>query len=326
MEIAPKQNNRNQGPENSFSYLISFWRALKLGLTNFWRNKFLSIATIMVIAVILFIFNTILAVHFIANQGLQALSQRVDIVIYLRDDINMEDAQKLTQATIKIPGVKSAKYTSKEEALTIVSKTHPKTADFLKKFDLINPLPPSISIITERPEDYKNIQNFLEEGPYKNLMKNFITQGGSEESVVLSSIAKNLGNIGQFVRQIIFWIILIFVLGGTLVIVNAIQLTIYTRRQEISIMRLVGATPGFIRLPFILEGILYSIAAVLLSFIFLAILGKTLQIQETNLLSYYNDLQLNKVFLAEIIMTTLVGIISSFSAVEQYLKNKANQN
>ena len=301
---------------------VAFLRSLKLGVTNFWRNKFLSMATIGVIAVILFIFNVILAVHFIGNQALQALSERVDIVIYLRDDIQLYDAQNLTQSLQNIDGVKPVKFTTKEEALDIVARTHPKTAEFLKKFNLTNPLPPSISIITQRPEDYKTVETFLQQGQYKSFMQNYVAEGSGSDSQILSSVAQNLLNISRFIRQVIFWLVLVFVLGGTLVIVNGIQLTIYTRRQEITIMRLVGATPVFIRMPFIFEGILYGALAVLTSFLFLFILGKTIHIDDNTMWSYYNSLELNKVFIAEMIITIGLGIMSSYAAVEQHVHGK----
>ena len=306
----------------SSNIFIAFFRSLRLGATNFWRNKILSLATIVVIAVILFIFNVILAVHFIGNQALRALSERVDIVLYLRDDISFYDAQNLSQQLQNIVGVKTVKYTSKDQALEIVSKTHPKTADFLKKFNLKNPLPPSISITTQSAEDYKTVENFLEQGQYKTLLKNYVAEGGSGESIILSDVAKNLTSISSFVRQVIFWLVLVFVIGGTLVIVNAVQLTIYTRRHEISIMQLVGATPTFIRMPFVFEGILYAVCAVIFSFIFLAFLGKTIQIEDSALWSYYNNLELGKVFTTELGITVILGIISSFAAVQQYIKGK----
>jgi cell division protein FtsX len=153
-------------------------------------------------------------------------------------------------------------------------------------------------------------------------MQNYVAEGGSSESAILSGVANNLTRISQFVRQIIFWLVLVFVLGGTLVIVNAVQLTIYTRRHEIAIMRLVGATPAFIRMPFIFEGILYGVFAVMFSFLFLLLLGKSIQIDNTTLWNYYNNLELWKVFTAELVITVVLGIMSSFSAVQQYIRGK----
>lgn len=321
-----KKTQRTPRDDINGNIFVSFWRALKLGAANFWRNKFLSIATIMVMAVIIFIFNVILAIQFVGNQALQALSERVDIVIYLQDEISFYDASRLQDELSRIDGVKTVKYTSKEEALQIVAKTHPKTAEFLQKFNLANPLPPSISIITETPEDQPKIQQFLTLPENKILMGSYVTEGSSGESLVLSTVAKNLTNISHFVRQIIFWMVLVFVLGGTLVVVNAIQLTIFTRRNEVYIMRLVGATPNFIRLPFIFEGILYGLLSVLLSFLMLGILGSTIRFEESNLLTFYSNLQLERVFAAELLITTFLAIISSFSAVQQYLKGKLTVN
>lgn len=276
-------------------------------------------------AVILFIFNTILTVYGITNQALQTLGEHVDMVVYLRDDIAFYEAQNLVSALQKVQGVKSVKYTSKEEALAIVSKSQPETADFLKKFNT-NPLPPSISIMVEKPEYYQKIQDFLGKSEFKSSLKNYVVGGTDSENTVLSKVTDNLTRINQFVRQIIFWIVLVFVVGGTLVVINAIQLTIYTRRNEIYIMRLVGATPNFIRLPFIFEGILYSVFAVFLSLTFLYLVGKGINIQDSNLWAFYSNLNLDKVFLAELVITVIIGIISSFTAVQQYLKGKLTVN
>lgn len=304
------------------NFLRAFTNSLGLGLRNFWRNKMLSIATVLVIAVIVFIFNVILVVHFIGNQTLKALSERVDVVIYLQDDVSFYDAQTFLKALKDMEEIRTATYTSKEEALEVVAKTHPKTAEFLKKFDLKNPLPPSISINLQKPEDYQKVENFLEKGEYKTLLKNYVADGGTGENAILSSVAKNLANMSRFVRQIIFWLVLVFVLGGTLVIMNAIQLTIYMRRQEINIMRLVGATPIFMRLPFIFEGVLYACSAIMTSFLFLLLLSKNIQIENSTLWNYYNALEIGKVFWVELAITSVLGVISSFAAVQQYAKGK----
>lgn len=319
-----KEKKVPQAIDANSNGLVVIGRAFKLALANFWRNKFLSLATIMVMAVIIFIFNVILAIQFVSNQALQALSEHVDVVIYLRDDISFYDARRLTDTLARVEGIKEVKYTSKEEALQIVGKTHPKTAEFLQKFNLRNPLPPSISIVTENPEDQSGIQAVFEQADFRNMMQNYVS--GTGENAVISSVAENLSNISHFVKQIIFWMVLVFVLGGTLVIVNAIQLTIYTRRNEIYIMRLVGATPNFIRLPFVFEGMLYGIFAVLLSFIILAILSTSIQFEQTNLWTYYSNMQASRVIFTELVITTVLAVICSFSAVQQYLKGKLTVN
>ncbi|MCA9373917.1 ABC transporter permease [Candidatus Peregrinibacteria bacterium] len=306
--------------------ITSFFRGLKLGLMNFWRNKFLSMATIIVMAVILFIFNIILAVQYISNQALQSLSEHVDIVIDLHDDVDYFSAQKLTVALEQIPGVKEVQFTSKEEALEIASKTHPEIAEQIEKFNIPNPLPPSISVTTTNPEDQEAVKALLRNDEYRTLLRTNEIEGSSGEDLILSSVARNLQNIGTFVRQIIFWIVLVFILGGTLIIVNAIQITIYSRRQEIHIMRLVGATPGFIRLPYVFEAFLYALFAVGLSFVILGTISQSIELDGTNLWDYYSNLNLSRVFVTELSITMVLAIVSSFSATEQYIKGKLNLN
>lgn len=304
----------------------SLSRGLLFGLSNFWRNKFLSFATIIVMAVIILIFNVILAIQHIGNQAMYSLSERVDIVIYLKDNIDFYSAKNLQDTIKEVEGVTTVKYTSKEEALNIVSKTHPKTADFLRKFNLQNPLPPSISITTNSPENHATIQELLQQPEYANLMENYITDEVTGESVILSAVAKNLQNIGKFVKQIIFWMVFVFILGGTLIIVNAIQLTIFHRKQEIHIMRIVGATHNFIRLPYIFEGILYGVSAVILSFIILLAVTDSLHLEQSNFLEYYQNINLMHVFTTELLITVILAVISSFSAVEQNIKGKLQLN
>ncbi len=304
------------------SLLLTFQRSLKLGITNFWRNKFLSLATILVIAVILFIFNVILAVHFITNQGLQDISARVDFPIDLKSDLSLYDVQNLITDLKKIDDIRAITFRSKEEALEIVAKTHPETVTFQKKFGLPNPLWPSLIISPKNSEAYPKVLNFLKDSPYKTLLRNNEVNISIAEGNIIASAGENLNHIQGFVRQIIFWIIVAFVSGGTLVIVNAIQLTIYTRRQEITIMRLVGATPNFIRLPYLVEGVLYAFFSVICSVIFLLILAKTIQIQHGNLWQYYEQLRLETLVGTELFLTLILGIISSYSATEQYIKGK----
>lgn len=317
---------------------LEIGRAIKLGLTNLLRNKALTLATIFVIAIMVCIFNSILAVNFITQQALQSLNEKVDIVLYLKDDISFYDATSLKENLSKLPGVKSTEYISKEDALKIISKTYPETPDFLLKFNVVNPFPQSISIVTTNAENYQNIIEYIQTSRYKDFIEETQDlQKNSEdnpqknsqkrnENQILSTVANNLIYINQFVKQLIFWIVLTFIIGGTLIIVNAIQLTIYTRRNEIYIMRLVGATPNFIRLPFMIEGICYGLFAVILSFIMTFLLTKILNVDSLKFIENLKDLDFNKIFFAEILLSTILGIISSFSSVQKYLKGKLTVN
>ncbi|MBD3360521.1 FtsX-like permease family protein [Candidatus Peregrinibacteria bacterium] len=293
-----------------------------LSLRNIWRNKFLSLATVFVIGIIIFIFNIILAVNFITKDALSDLSKKIDIVLYLKESTTFADAENLTNELEQIEGVEQVSYTSKEEALNQIKSTHPDITLAFEKYNLGNPLPASISITTTHPKYHKTIAEYLSQDKYQVYLSNIITGEDSTSSSIITSVSKNLLEVNNFTQQIIFWLIITFIIGGTLIILNALQITIFNRRQEITVMKLVGASHWFIRFPFIIESILYGILAVIISFIMILILSKNIQISETSLWSYYTDIQFYKIFLMELIITIVLSIASSMLAVHEYLQKK----
>lgn len=293
-------------------------RGIKLGLINLWRNRLLSIATILVMAIMICIFNSILAVNYISKQALQNINQKVDLIFYLKDGTDYYSANLLASKLKEVAGVKNVEYISKEQALSIVSQNYPQTVDFLRKFNLKNPLPASLSVTTENAEAHQNVYNFLDKSPLNQYLEEHDESGTSQRDII-SSTARNLANLNLFIKQLIFWIVFVFIIGGSLIIINAIQLTIFTRRQEIFIMRLVGATPNFIRLPFITEAICYAVVAVILSFLLLFMAGQALEINNLEIFREFQSINLLPVFFTEIGLSALLGLISSFFAVEKYL-------
>lgn len=303
--------------ENIFT---EFGRGIKLGLINLWRNKLLTLATVFVMAVMICIFNSILAVNFITKQALTNLNQKVDLIYYLKEGTDYNTASLIIAEIKELPGVKKVNYISKEQALQIVSKTYPETANFLTKFNLKNPLPSSISITTENAESHRDINKLLMKSKYQSYLEQTINNNQQNDQKILAATTENLININQFVKQLIFWIVFTFIIGGALITINAIQLTIFTRRKEIYIMRLVGATPNFIRLPFITEGFMYAILAVTFSFILLLGAGQLIGGENLQFLNEIKDINLFNIFLSELILTGLISLISSLVTVEQYLK------
>lgn len=298
-----------------------FFRGVKLGLTNLWRNKLLSLATILVMAIMVCIFNSILAVNYISKQALQNINQKVDLVFYLKEGTDYYNANLLAGKIKEIPGVLNVTYISKDQALNLISKTYPQTTDFLLKFNLPNPLPSSLSVTTESAEYHQAVYDYLKTSPYQDYIDNSFYNGATNQQEILASTSSNLISINNFVNQLIFWVVFIFIIGGALIVINAIQLTIFTRRNEIYIMRLVGATPNFIRLPFLTEGLFYAVISVSLSFLLLNLAGDFLGLQNLEIFHNFGSLNLTKVFLTELGISAILSLISSTVTVQQYLKN-----
>ncbi len=297
------------------------FRALKLSLANIWRNKFLSAATILVMAILIFIFNIVLGIHFVTQSALTDLTQKVDIVVYLKDNVEYYEVQQMINEMKALNGITEVEYTSKTEALQVVSRTHPETAEFLSRFTIKNPLPPSLSVKTERPELHIMVQQFLNQEKYRHLLANVISENEEQTSAV-EAITDNLIKLSNTSNQIVFWVFVVFIFGSVLIISNSIQLTIYNRQREIYIMRLVGATKNFISLPFLFEGLFYGLIAMAVSTGLTALMVSQISISAINISSYVQSIPFMTLFFIELIAAVLLGIICSFIAVYRYLKTK----
>lgn len=308
--------------------LLLIKKAFILSLSNLFRNKFLSIATILVIGIILFIFNIILAVNFIAETSLQSLSEKVDLTLYLKESTSKLQAQKIMDELYTLDGVTNITYTSKEEALMKVKTTYPSIYESFEKYDLGNPLPASISIATQTPDFHEQIENHIKGSNASLYITNIqesaendpSSSSDSQEKSIISSVAKNLKKVTDISHQIIFYVVLTFIIGGLLIIFNTIQITIFNRRKEINIMRLVGSRLSFIHLPFIIESILYAILATAVNLILLSLLSNKINIDGTSLFEFSENLNLTALIIFELVITTVLGICASTLSVHNYLK------
>lgn len=303
--------------KTSTSNLLLFKRALSLSLHNIWRNKILSLATIFVIGTILFIFNVILTVNLIAKESLADLNKKVDIVVYLKESATNEQTQTLIKEFEAIEGVENATLTTKEDALNQLKTTHPDISIAFEKYKLGNPLPASINIVTTEPKYHQSIRDFISQEKYQIYLSNIVSDNQNKNDSILQSVSNNLIKVTNFANQLIFWIILTFIIGGTLIILNAIHITIFNRKKEITVMKLVGAPFWFIKIPFIIESILYGGIAVLLSFIMLLIFITQIEIENSKLLLFFS---------VELLITIVLSALSSVTAVHEYLQKDLLEN
>lgn len=284
--------------------------SLKLGLTNLWRNKVLSLTTIFVTGTILFIFNVLLSVNLITQDAINSLNEKVDLIAYIKEGTEFENVEQIVNDLKQIEGIKEIRYISKEDALESLSETHPDIFTAFERFNLGNPLPASLKIKTIHPDYQTPIANFLNRDIYRAYLTG--PKNNNQDSGILNSVALNLAKITSATEQIIFWLILTFILGGTLIIINALQMTIRSRKKEISIMKMVGADDWFIRSPYIVEGVFYAIFATILSAIMLSFLTKNLTVTQ--------EIDLGAIFLLEALATIAIGILSALVTIEEYLQ------
>ncbi len=308
-----------------------FWkRILSMTWQGIKRNKLLSLATVFVLSLIVLVFNITFAVNYLSNQSIKQVSQKIDIVVWIKDNANEFEIEAMKNDLNNLPETKEVVYTSKEEALANFQKDNPEVYTFIKQYRLNNPLPSSLGIVARNIEDNFLILDFLKKERYKDIIntdeiKNNVEERQRTEKVV--SITRFIYQSGQYLVGLFF---LVFVF----ITLNTVNMIINRRAREILIMRLVGAKYSFIRLPFILEGMFYAISAfvfgLFLMYIF-AIQFKqkiTAAFLDDSLMSGFEnaiDLFLKhfySILFYEILIAIIIGVMSSYLAIEWYLRKK----
>jgi cell division transport system permease protein len=241
--------------------LITQWRIVKAGCQNFVRNLTLAVAAmaVMIITLTIILFSVIANATF-ANT-IKQITDRIDISVYLKDDVTEEERNKLISDVKNISNVKSVEYISKDKALEDYKRANANNLDLLLAISQTdNPLPASLRIKPNDPNKIEEIRTFLERGDVKALQSDETSYSGDRKEAIDKITAAT-----RFIGQAGIAGVIVFTLVSMLIIFNTIRMAIFNRRDELQIMRLLGASTSFIRGPFIVETVLYGIIAALIS-------------------------------------------------------------
>ena len=308
-----------------------FWKRVFIAVFhNINRNKFISIITIFILSLIVLVFNVTLAVNYVANKTIEQISEKIDIIVWIDEQADQFQIEALKNDLERLPEVKKIIYTSKETALQNFQKENPEIHSFLNQYKLNNPLPASIGIISNHIENNLKIMNILQGDLYKYTIDQEKIKNNSEDK----KRTEKLINITRFIYRSGNYLITLFLIVVIFISLNTINMLINRRSKEIQIMRLVGAKYSFIRLPFILEGIIYAIFAFVLGLVLIYGFVYKFQQELSNILSddillqgFQNTVGLfiqhfNSILFYEIIVAVIIGIISSYLAIELYLRKQ----
>lgn len=299
-------------------------RVVKAGFIGFWRSAYVSLASIFVLTVALFVIGSTIFVDQLLNKSLQTLQSKVDINVYFVPDASQEEIDRITTAVSALPDVASVQYTSREEALRLYRERNRGDEIAMQALEELgeNPLGANLAIQAKETSQYEQVARFLNE--QKELEQ--------PQSPVIDEInyARNKSSIDSLtaiidgVEQASLIVLAVLLVAAVLITFNTIRLAIYTAREEISIMRLVGAGNMYIRGPFMLQGVMYGfLAGVLTMGIFYPLLvwlgPKTASFFELNLLTYYLD-NFGMIFGVLVGIGVVLGLVSSVLAITRYLK------
>ena len=305
---------------------ITFVRMCRYGVNNFSRNAWLTIAATAVMTITLLIILTTLIARSVLLDTVEDIKQKVDVSIYLQGDIKSSEVEALTIKLQKLKQVTKVSYISVEDAQKdYIAKNNPSQQELDAIGDLKNnPFPPSLRVAPKDFNDMDQIEKLVEKDKdFQDALhptKKPSFAGEKRESIKTIGQGVHVAERAGLVASAIFISI------SVLIIFNTIRMAIYNRKEEIEMMKLIGAEKSFIQGPFVIEAIMYGFFAAILSFIIglvgLVSLQPNLQKYGFAVAATYSFVLNTSPFImiGLIIVGALIGIVSSFFAVRKHLK------
>ncbi len=300
-------------------------RIIRFGFQNFIRSGFTSIASVLVMTITLFVITSLIFVQASLNVSLTNIENKVDVTVYFVPGAKEPAIKNIENSLKKLPEVQSVTYTSQAEALTNFKERHADDYLTLQALDELggNPLGASLNIRAQNPSQYGSIAAYFK-GDNSTLSKGALTIVDKIDYYQNKTVINKLTSIINGANRLGFVISLIFILISIIITFNTIKIIIFMSREEIGVMRLVGASKKYIQGPFIISGILVGITASLLTILLFIPISIWLGNQMTNFLginlyTYFksNFLQL---FIIMLVSGVLLGGISSALATARYLR------
>lgn len=306
------------------SWWVTTKRVARYGLIGFIRNGFVSLAAVVIMTITLFVIGGLLVSGAALDATLTQLSEKVDVNVYFSTEASEEQVLSVKKAIEALPEVATVAYTSRDQALAEFRERHKNDQLTIQALDQLseNPLGASLAIRAKETSQYESVAKFLE------------GQQGTSDGAAISKVnfyqnktaIDRLTNIIETSRRAGYALAAFLFAASLLITFNTIRLAIYTARDEIGVMNLVGASHWYVRGPFVIAGILYGVIAGIL--VLASLYPLTLWIGPAserflgnfNMFTYFTS---NFAYLFLVIMGlgVVLGALSSFLAVRRYLSS-----
>jgi len=301
--------------------MIVFYRIIKSALIGVRRNGWLSLVSIFMMAQALLLFSVFIALNVVIGSTIAHINQKIDLAVYLRNTATEEEIASLEEEIKDFPEVCSVHFVSAEEALSdFLSQTENRKAleEFITAEDAL--LPASFEIEVKDPFQLETVEKKIKLSANKDIVDK--TSFAENQQIV-----ERLRGMNAFVKKINIVLSSLFVVLALLIIFNTIRMAIFARREEIEIMKLVGATDWYIRWPFIIGGMLYGFLGAVVSTVLLwgGYLIFVKPFANSYLFGFSSGVQVLGpffylwLFLIQLVVGILVGAISSILATRRYL-------
>lgn len=304
--------------------VTSLRRIVRSGFIGFWRSAYVSLASIFVITVALFVIGTTMLLDQLLTASLTNIESKVDINVYFVTTADETAINALKTKVEALPDVAEVRYTSREDALTEYRLKNQNDSVAMQALEELgeNPLGATIAIRAKNTSQYESIAGFLDEQKAmettETALIDEVNYANNKESI------ETLTKIVNAVERATSITMVVLIIAAILITFNTIRLAIYTAREEISVMRLVGASNAFIRGPFMLQGIMYGVISGILALailypIMIWIGPATAEFFEFDLYVYFVN-NFGTLFLTIVGIGVGLGLVSSILAITRYLR------
>jgi cell division transport system permease protein len=307
---------------------ITFGRIVRTGMVNFARGLWLALAAmaIMIITLTIILFSMIVNATF--GHTVDQISNQVNISVFLKDSTSEAQAQKFASDIRRQADVKKVEYLNKQQAQAVFIQQNGGNQTLQSAVvETGNPIPATVHVFPRNLNDIASINTFLSQTKYKSLQTtNSPSYNGDRKKAI-----DNITHATNILRRAGVAAVIIFAFISVLIIFNTIQMAIFNRRDEIQIMRLLGASTAYIRGPFVVESIIYGILSAVISVLLINALfvtaSSSLQATSFGLL----DISYSQTFFEshywillalQLGLGILIGAASSVIATRRYLKFK----
>ena len=301
---------------------LSLARIIKFALQNFWRNVWLSVVTVTIIVLTLSSLTSLVLINVVTDHALDSVKGKFAIALTFTPDISLDRVEEFRDTFRDLPYITAADLITPEESLKLFQDKHAADPTIMGALQALteNPFGATLTLKPTSIEYYRTLNKKIEELELDRMIER--TDTGSYERIVT-----RLEGVSSRVRTFGYAVSGFFALISLLIVFNAIRMGIYSHRDEIAIMRLVGATNAFIRGPFLIEAMLYTGIATLLFWALLIPAASALSPQLNLFLGGLGfDLQgylmanLWNILGFETIAMLALTLLSSWVAMARYLK------
>ena len=306
--------------------IITFKRIVVSGFKNFLRNAWLSSAAILVMTITLIMVSFTAIAYRASSLTIKKVAEKIDISLFVKDSVADADAKRVAEKMKTIDGVTEVEYLDRQTVFDQEKKKAVERGDETKirgyEIAGINSVYATIHVKTDDPEKLSSIKDALGRKEFADILD----QSNSEANLKQNETINNVTKMANFLRKFGIVVSAVFIAVSVVLIFNTIRMTIFNRKDEIEVMRLIGASVWYIRGPFLIEASLYALKASILTsgIVYSALKGSSglrnfIEIEPVS--DFVNQYPLIA-FLGILSVGIVIGVFSAYLAIRKYIKFK----